>query len=74
MATDNANQQAFPIPNSGYGHVKGLTKQEYMATAIIQGMYASGHVDALTPLSEVAERTVNQTNILLKALEEDNKE
>lgn len=72
------NKAAFARPDSTASAQTGLTKLEYMATAILQGMVASGYAVNCTGVSEedrkehirkeMAYEAVNCAEALLKAM------
>lgn len=49
---DNKNQRAFPNPASG-SH--GLTKREYFAVTILQGMMAAGNTQEYRTVNSAIE-------------------
>lgn len=71
---DNANQPAFPTPDKRdsenklvYSGESGLTKREYIAALLCQGMLANGHAGSFEVISKSA---VHGADSLLKRLEE----
>jgi hypothetical protein len=62
---DNKNQRAFPNPASG-SH--GLTKREYFAVSLLQGMIAAGNAQE----GRTANRAIEMADTLLEKLGKEN--
>lgn len=58
---------AYDERGGGY-HQDGLTKREYIATNIMQGLCASNDTDAFGDMKSVAEQAVIAADALLESL------
>lgn len=63
---ENGKQGAFACA-SDYGYQQGLTKREYFAAMVMQGLMACPDISGSREI--IAEESVKQADALLKALE-----
>lgn len=66
----NGKYPAFPISNSGYQHISGMTKREYFTVMVLQGILSASKTGYLQP-TVAANRAVETADALLKALEDE---